>query len=544
MNGTWKYLFRPVILSRGEDYYYGGNISHIRKTQTGWEAVAHGTNDYDVRIETDGNRVMSMYCSCPYAADGKHCKHMAALLYTLEENDCQEDAETGKSESIDEILEAMSREELRNELRTIIEENSTFRDRIRSRYRKTPANINDVRRIVQTLEMLEIEIGDRYGHIDWQNEWDYADAFKECLNVNLEPMLDSGEYMPVFEVLKEAFRILNQVEMDGSGGTYGNIALCMEDYWKRLISMASQSDRDKMYEWFTDMQSVGRYLICSESIDTILETCFNRDEYIERTLEIFRNKLNDDPESTGHLEILLEDFRHFLYENGLPLTEYEDWLSGHEDLKAVRKIRKQEEQNRKADYGAIADLVLKNKNETDPKIRKLRLIMLADLYAKVNDTVHVKSALKRIITEYPDNTMDQVRRLHRLCTEDEWPEILELIIKNNPDLKYDILFEEKMYDRLMEELRDKSAETAEPYRKTLQNLYPEELLQMYIHHLERLSEKGTNKEINDEIDLYLRRTAEIPGGTEEVRKIVDEWMIRYPKRKKMQEMLIQFRIEI
>ena len=31
-----------------------------------------------------------MYCSCPYALDGRNCKHMAAVLYEWSENEAEE----------------------------------------------------------------------------------------------------------------------------------------------------------------------------------------------------------------------------------------------------------------------------------------------------------------------------------------------------------------------------------------------------------------------------------------------------------------------
>ena len=81
---TWKYLFPERILERGEDYYYDGAIDHICRTNHGYQAVAHGSDDYEVAITIKNNRITEMYCDCPYAQDGNNCKHMAALLYEWE----------------------------------------------------------------------------------------------------------------------------------------------------------------------------------------------------------------------------------------------------------------------------------------------------------------------------------------------------------------------------------------------------------------------------------------------------------------------------
>ena len=44
-----------------------------------------------------------MYCSCPYALDGRNCKHMAAVLYEWSENE----AEEKKTDLLREALDAL-----------------------------------------------------------------------------------------------------------------------------------------------------------------------------------------------------------------------------------------------------------------------------------------------------------------------------------------------------------------------------------------------------------------------------------------------------
>ena len=81
----WKDLFQEHILARGEAYYFDGAVLELHKTEHGYHAVVEGTEDYEVDIEMEGGRVCEMYCSCPYAEDGNNCKHMAAVLFEIEE---------------------------------------------------------------------------------------------------------------------------------------------------------------------------------------------------------------------------------------------------------------------------------------------------------------------------------------------------------------------------------------------------------------------------------------------------------------------------
>lgn len=44
-----------------------------------------GSDDYEVNIYFSDGEIEDMYCNCPYASDGNTCKHMAAVLYLLED---------------------------------------------------------------------------------------------------------------------------------------------------------------------------------------------------------------------------------------------------------------------------------------------------------------------------------------------------------------------------------------------------------------------------------------------------------------------------
>ena len=81
----WYTLFRPHILERGLGYYEDGLVTGFEYSDNEIMAQVAGSDTYDVQIELDGEDVLDMYCSCPYAADGHNCKHMAAVLFRFEE---------------------------------------------------------------------------------------------------------------------------------------------------------------------------------------------------------------------------------------------------------------------------------------------------------------------------------------------------------------------------------------------------------------------------------------------------------------------------
>lgn len=81
----WSYLFEPVILKRGKMYYSMGRVSEISRQGGIYRAIVEGTHSYHVSAEFDNGKLTTLGCNCPYAHDGNFCKHMAALLFAVED---------------------------------------------------------------------------------------------------------------------------------------------------------------------------------------------------------------------------------------------------------------------------------------------------------------------------------------------------------------------------------------------------------------------------------------------------------------------------
>lgn len=96
MDQAWKDHFKPWILDRGREYHRQGNV--LRLTHTGNEihALVDGSERYEVTIRFSRGIPKKASCSCPYATGGQACKHMAAVLFALEELDyvLEDDPET------------------------------------------------------------------------------------------------------------------------------------------------------------------------------------------------------------------------------------------------------------------------------------------------------------------------------------------------------------------------------------------------------------------------------------------------------------------
>ena len=81
----WKLLFKTWIIERGMKYYEDGKVELIYKNDERVVASVDGSTKYMVLIEIDKNKIKKIACDCPHASKGSNCKHMAAVLFKINE---------------------------------------------------------------------------------------------------------------------------------------------------------------------------------------------------------------------------------------------------------------------------------------------------------------------------------------------------------------------------------------------------------------------------------------------------------------------------
>ena len=81
-----KSRFSPIVYLRGEDYNDMGNVRIVSFSGTQVNAIVDGTSPYEVRIEfAKDKHILRHNCTCPAHKGGKLCKHIAAVLFALDE---------------------------------------------------------------------------------------------------------------------------------------------------------------------------------------------------------------------------------------------------------------------------------------------------------------------------------------------------------------------------------------------------------------------------------------------------------------------------
>lgn len=82
---SWNERFTNAILKQGEGYFKENRVADLKQTKSGYEALVQENHSYPVTIVMKDKVLKSMRCSCFVAKGQKNCKHMAAVLFAIEQ---------------------------------------------------------------------------------------------------------------------------------------------------------------------------------------------------------------------------------------------------------------------------------------------------------------------------------------------------------------------------------------------------------------------------------------------------------------------------
>lgn len=90
MNKDWGQLFYSHILQRGKEYYKSGKVKGFIQKKDSCMARVLGTHVYNVSINKINADYPQLSCNCAYAKSGEYCKHEAAVLFYLQQQNKNE----------------------------------------------------------------------------------------------------------------------------------------------------------------------------------------------------------------------------------------------------------------------------------------------------------------------------------------------------------------------------------------------------------------------------------------------------------------------
>lgn len=550
----WDHLFESHILERGWDYYENEYVHEILKEENGIKAWVEGSELYQVRIGITDGEIINMTCTCPYAEGGLNCKHMAAVLYMLEEYECVDTDEVSTELNKDkpfvdayELVKGAEENLVRKFLTEILINNEALLNRFKIAVNQEISEDN-IRAYKRQIDQIFRNYEGRGGFIDYYHASGFISELYGFLCEDIRTMLNNKQYEAAFLLSTYLFVEVGNVDMDDSDGGTGMISDECQDIWFEILEeSADERLEQKMFQWFINNLDGSVIDYMEDYIEKTFFEYFKENKYMEEKLKLTDKmiKLVSEKKDGWHADRLVGHWvkRHLdvLVEMDVDKSEIDAFCRKYWNVAEIRKIYVEKSLNEKKYIRAIE--ILNESKKIDAGLRGLvhdYSIKLKELYKLVGDDTAYKDELWKLILDYDKGNLNIFRELKSLYTDDEW-EIKRQIIFDNYKNYYGIeklYLEEKMYEKLLKVVVDSSGlYSLTEYEKVLKPMYEKELLNKYEREVRSMAYRTSDRKYYKQIVSVLERMQKYEEGKDIVRNIAADWRWVYKNRRAMMEEL-------
>lgn len=562
---NWKKLFAIHILERGYDYYCDDAVENMEISDDIIRADVIGSEDYEVEISLSNGEVTDMYCSCPYALDGKNCKHMAAVLYEWSENEEEEKKEEEnaintdlfqpayavnshkkKLTAVEELVRCANEEDVRSFLAAVLAEDEKLLLRFHNIINKQVTR-EDINNYIRQVDIIADKYLGRNHFISYYEADGFISELEEIIDEDVCRMIDNGDYLSAFEVMNYIFVLIGDVDMDDSDGGTSMLADRIYQLWLELLVKVSLEEKRKMFDWFTSHLdgSVIDYL--EEYIEQIIMGEFEEKEYEQAKLDFIEDMI-------ARSERKDSDWSRD-YGVGKWAVRYLEMLqekkASDEQIKEVCKRYWKNSSVRRY----YVDICMKKK-EYDHVLQILDECILLDKqyrgliseYSEKKKEIYLlqgnRSAyieqLWKLVLEHEPGNLELYRELKKQYTADEWLVKREEIYGKLPAYAHveRLYKEEKLYDRLLVYvLNCPGLYALQEYEKVLKKEYPEQILNKYKDEVSKMAVHTSDRKNYAHLVSLLRKMQQMKGGSKLVEQMAAEWKVKYRNRPAMMDEL-------
>ncbi len=486
----WEHLFESHILERGWDYYENEYVQEILKEENGIKAWVEGSDLYQVHIGIADGEIINMTCTCPYAEGGLNCKHMAAVLYMLEEGcvDMNEDSSASNRDKnkpfMDayELVKGAEEDLVRKFLADILISNEVLMNRFKIAVSQEISEDN-IRAYKRQIDQIFRKYEGRGNFIDYYHASGFISELYDFLCEDIRNMLSNKQYEAAFLLSTYLFVEVGNVDMDDSDGGTDMISDECQDIWFEILEeSADERLEQKMFQWFMNSLDGSVIDYMEDYIEETLFKYFKENKYMEEKLKLTDKMIKSASEKKDAW-------------NSDRLVGY--WVKRHMDI-------------------------------------------LVEIYKLVGDDAAYKDELWKLILDYDKGNLNIFRELKSLYPADEWEVKRQIIFDNYKDY-YGIeklYLEEKMYEKLLKAVIDSAGlYLLTEYEKVLKPIYEKELLDKYEREVRSMAYRTSDRKFYKQIVSVLERMEKYEEGKELVRNITADWRWIYKNRRAMMEEL-------
>ena len=173
----------------------------------------------------------------------------------------------------------------------------------------------------------------------------------------------------------------------------------------------------------------------------------------------------------------------------------------------------------------------------DASAMRLYSQWLISIYREENMAAEYEAELTDYILENKQSDIEYILELKDAVSEEKWRELFEKILELpycTGEVRYNMLVNEKLYRRLMDELLAESyIYWFEYYENILKAYFPEETRDVFLGYVRMRMDGASTRKEYAELARRLRKLCDYPGGEEMVMETVFEWRGKYKRRSAM-----------
>lgn len=523
INIYWEEKFQEKVLSKAYDYHSRNAVEVLINNEHTAVAKVSGSSLYTVIIEKDSEQVTAMDCSCPHADSGANCKHMAAVLYTInnvEKFTLHEDEpvfvkDDGEFDRFPDIMTREYMDEYKNEIKAI------FHGRAKR------------------------------GFVNYSAAGDLFFELDNFIEYEIVRLLSVNENNATFDLTKQIVLKLGNLSIDDSDGGLTYTLNLIQDVWNELLEKGNDKLTNKMFQWMMRERKPSEMGVTEDYIETFLFTNFKEEKYLQKKLNLVKDKLETivPEEYTSYnrdytLGAWALRYLELKIELEGSLNNSKNFIRENLHLPGIREFYTEKciEQGR---YDTAVALLEEGKisEVTFPGTVHQYSLQLKDLYRRLNDNLRYKNELWQLVLRDGELTIyDEVKSLY---SAEEWPEKQDIIFRTLEERPYsgvDLLYRsERMYDKILNlAMKQNGMWMIEKYKKELAERFPEAVLAKYVENVEDMAYSASNRKRYWSVVTALKTIEKMPGGEPVAKEIAENWKETYKNRPAMMDELKRF----
>ncbi|HKJ31156.1 MAG TPA: SWIM zinc finger family protein [Balneolales bacterium] len=549
-----------TILKRGLQYFKNGHVHEPIEISLGiYEAIVEGSQDYTVQLTLKNGVITEYICDCPYDF-GPVCKHVAAVIFYLQQDELELNKKTKKTKAgrtpkaakrktiaqqVDELLEKATHEELKQFIKENTTQNIPFRNLFLSSFAQHNSDESKELYTKQVKSILKMA-SDKHGFIDW--------SASRLVSNTVYNLLESAQKQIENQNFKSAFYICTAVmeqmakALQYADDSYGNIGDCVDAAYEMLHTIALEQTTEEIRKLiieycFTAFDKqiysdwdwhIGVLRLASLLLKTEDET--------ERIFDQIEKAQRSDYEREEAQSIKYEILLKTKGENAAEKYLEQNITNSNLRREAIKKSL--EKKNYEKAISIAKDGINYDKKDKPGLVIEWYYWLLKIAQAQNNTDKIIEYARFLFINNFR-HEQDYYEILKQHVKPEKWVAFLEDVIQDitakkrwlDTGLIADIFIKEEWWDRLLELVKKSpNLYTIDHYEKYLSKKYPNEIVELYADGITGYLKNSVGRKHYQNACRYIRKIIKL-GARDKANEIISYLRTEYPKRKALMDEL-------